>query len=742
MAKELERDLGLYAVITISVGAMVGSGIFILPALAIPLTGPSVVLAYLLAGVLVLPAALSKSEMATAMPESGGTYLYIDRAMGPMMGTIAGLGTWFSLSFKGALALIGGAPYIVLLLGIPVKPLALAIGALLIVVNIVGVKQSGNLQTVIVTTMIAALVGFIYFGATNIETPRLTPFVTEGGGGLLAATGLVFVSYAGVTKIASVAEEIEDPSRNIPLGMLGSLGFTTVLYVLIVFVMVGVVDPSQVAGSDTPMAVAAEGFLGSAGIIIIVLAAVLALVSTANAGILSASRYPLAMARDRLMPDSLADVHERFRTPVLAITVTGGSILLMVAFVPIFEIAKLASAFQILVFVFINIALIAFREGASEMYEPDFRSPLYPWMQIFGIVAGIALLTQMGLVPMIGAVVIIVGGVAWYRYYATGRTSREGVAVDALRREAKSRSLDRTREELEQEAGFRVLVPVGRDISSAHERLLIRLAGDVVAQRGGTVRVIAFDEVPEQVLLQDAIREKSAADIRFEEQSEQLSEELDVSVEVGEVVSHDSERALVNYVEREGIDLILADAEQGPQRAHVFERGLDWMLDEAPCDVVLVRYNEGVREVEEVAVTSTAAPFDPLKVRLADAIATKAGASVKLVHAVGIEASDAHLSSIRSYHDELAEMCEAPARSVIVRREDWMEGLLEAVHDVDVVVLGASQKGLVRGRLLSSRATRIAEMVPPTTLIVRPEPKRKPSMLRSFKERFLFKGGE
>jgi amino acid transporter len=134
--KELERDLGLPAVLAISIGAMIGSGIFILPALALEMAGPAVVLAYLLAGVLVLPAALSKSEMATAMPEAGGTYIYIERGMGPMLGTIAGVGTWFSLAFKGGLALVGGVPYLVLVFDLPVKPVALGLAVVLIGVNL------------------------------------------------------------------------------------------------------------------------------------------------------------------------------------------------------------------------------------------------------------------------------------------------------------------------------------------------------------------------------------------------------------------------------------------------------------------------------------------------------------------------------------------------------------------------------------------------------------------------------
>ena len=164
MAKDLERDLGLLSVMAISIGAMVGSGIFILPALAVKDAGAGMIIAYALAGVLVLPAALSKAEMATAMSEAGGTYVYIERAMGPLLGSVAGVGIWFSLSFKGALALVGGVPYLLLVLDLPpvlgVQPatwFALALGAVLVLVNLVGAKQTGRLQVGIVAVMLLAL---------------------------------------------------------------------------------------------------------------------------------------------------------------------------------------------------------------------------------------------------------------------------------------------------------------------------------------------------------------------------------------------------------------------------------------------------------------------------------------------------------------------------------------------------------------------------------------------------------
>ncbi|MEF8853392.1 MAG: APC family permease, partial [Haloarculaceae archaeon] len=214
--KELERDLGLPAVLAISIGAMIGSGIFILPALALGIAGPAVIAAYALAGLLVVPAALSKSEMATAMPEAGGTYIYIERGMGPLLGTVAGVGTWFSLSFKGALALVGGVPYLLLLFDLPLQPVALGLAGVLILVNLVGAKQTGRLQTVIVVVMLAALGWFAAWSVPSVASANFRGFFDAGVGGLLAATGLVFVSYAGVTKVASVAEEVENPGRNIP----------------------------------------------------------------------------------------------------------------------------------------------------------------------------------------------------------------------------------------------------------------------------------------------------------------------------------------------------------------------------------------------------------------------------------------------------------------------------------------------------------------------------------------------
>ena len=439
---DLDRSLGLYPTMMISIGAMIGSGIFVLPALGYKKAGPAVIVAYVLAALVVLPAALSKAEMATAMPESGGTYLYIDRALGPLFGTIAGIGAWFSLVFKSSFALVGLGAY--LLLFAPVSQgavvyVALGLGLLVVALNVSGTKLSGQVQAIIVTLVVGSLVAYTANAGVVAESARFTPFVTGGEIGVITAAAFVFVSYAGVTKVASVAEEVKAPGRNLPLAILGSMAIMTVLYVAVVGAVVGLSDPEMLkaggpggTASLTPMADGAGALLGGFGILFISIVAVVALTSMANAGVLSSSRFPLAMSRDDLLPPGLSRIDSRFKTPRNAVLLTGVVLLLLIAFVPVIELAKLASAFQILVFSVENAALVAFREADVPSYTPEFEAPGYPYVQIFGFLAGVGLLTQMGTLPILGAVGIIAGSGLIYVFYGRHRTDRTGAVGTIL----------------------------------------------------------------------------------------------------------------------------------------------------------------------------------------------------------------------------------------------------------------------------------------------------------------------
>jgi len=732
MAKDLERDLGLWSVLAISIGAMVGSGIFILPALAMKMAGPAVVLAYLLAGLLVLPAALSKSEMATAMPEAGGTYVYIERGMGPMLGTIAGIGTWFSLSFKGALALIGGAPYIILLFDLPVTPVALGIATLLIVVNLVGAKQTGRLQVLIVTVMLAAMAWFLAGSGGAVQQSSFSGTFDDGIGGLLAATGFVYVSYAGVTKVASVAEEIENPDRVIPIGMLGSLAFTTLLYVLVVTVIVGAA-PGDVTGSNTPVADVAEATMAEVGVVAVVLAAILALISTANAGLLSSSRYPFAMSRDDLAPPSLSRVSDRFDTPTTAITLTGAVMLVLIAFVPIDDIAKLGSAFKIIVFVLVNVALVAFRESDVEDYDPSFRDPLYPFSQAFGIVGGLVLLTFMGPVPLVGAVVFVLAGLLWYLVYARKRVRRDGVARDELRRRVGERAVEETRSAVDEAAGgHAVVVGVTEATEPATEATLVRIGGAIAEARGSTVDVVRFDSVPDQLPLGSAAETKSRGDREFEARMAALDEEIGAPMAYGEIVSHDVRHAVVNYADHHDADLIVLEDGEGGVGSVLFDDDDEWVAGHAPCDVLVVNDVAPVAP-SRIALVTDSGPFDPFKVEIANALAAEVGASLQLFHGLGDRGTGEQRATIEAYHDELRDLVSVPVESRLV--EGTADVVVEeAVASADVVVVEGDSPGI--GRLVG-RSDGAARLDAPS-IELRPHRERTRGLLGRIIQRVTF----
>jgi amino acid transporter/mannitol/fructose-specific phosphotransferase system IIA component (Ntr-type) len=443
---KLAKELGLFDVFAVATGAMVSSGFFLLPGLAAAKSGPSVVLAYGLAGLLVVPALVSKAELSTAMPRAGGTYYFLDRALGPLVGTIGGLGTWASLVFKSAFALLGISAYMALFADVPITPVALVLTAAFVAVNVLGAKETTGLQNALVIGLLT-VVGFFVLqglvevfaveGAGTVWREKFTPFFAFGADGLIATVGFVFVSYTGLTKVASVAEEVKDPDRNIPRGMFLSLAVATVIYVVGVAVMVAVLDAETFRSDLTPAATAAEVFFdwlpGEVGLLLVVVAAFAAFASTANAGLLSASRYPLAMARDDLLPGALSRLG-RFDTPVTSILVTGGAMAAILLTFDAEGVAKLASTFKLLIFAMLNLCVVVMRESRLTSYVPGFRSPLYPWMQVAGFLIPFWLIAELGMVPLLFSVGIVVASVAWYYAYGRRRVDRKGAILHVFDR--------------------------------------------------------------------------------------------------------------------------------------------------------------------------------------------------------------------------------------------------------------------------------------------------------------------
>jgi len=396
MKSKLRKELGLFDVFCIASGAMISSGLFILPGIASSKTGPSLFLSYIIASFMTLPALLSKAELTTAMPKAGGDYFFITRSMGSSVGTIGGAASWFSLSFKSAFALIGMSAYLGLIVELPIKIVAIFLCLFFVILNIKGVREAGLFQRFLVIGLFATLLFYIVYGFPAVDVTRFVPFTPFGKKAVFATAGLVFISYGGLTKIASLAEEIRRPGRNIPLGMILAIVIVGVMYALVVFVTTGMLPPEKLYNSLTPISDSAHVFMGLFGNIVMAVAAFLAFISTANAGIMAASRYPIAMARDNIVPSFFKRVNEKFHTPHFSIIFTGTFMIIAIMFLNLELLVKVASTFLILLYAMVNISVIIMRESKIQNYRPVFRSPLYPWLQILGIFASFFLIFEMG----------------------------------------------------------------------------------------------------------------------------------------------------------------------------------------------------------------------------------------------------------------------------------------------------------------------------------------------------------
>jgi len=434
----LRKELGVLDIFCIASGAMISSGLFILPALAFKQTGPAVIFSYVLAGILVIPSMLAKAELATAMPKAGGDYFFIERSMGAAAGTLGGIAAWLSLSLKSAFALLGIGIFALLInpniTETQIKLIAVGCCGFFMLVNLIGAKPTGRLQVFLVLGLIGILVFYILRGSLSLQPQRYVPFMPFGLGSIFTTAGLVFISYGGLTKIASVAEEVKNPGRNIPLGMFLAFGIVMILYVLVVFTTVGLLDPGELDVSLTPISDGATVFMGTAGGVILAIAALLAFISTANAGILAASRNPLAMSRDQLLPQFLGKVKPGFKTPYNSILFTGAFMITIILFLNLENLVKAASTMKILLFAFVNLSVIIMRESKIRNYQPKFKSPLYPWIQILGTIGYGFLLLEMGRTPLLITGGFVGCGLLWYGIWVRPRTNRRSALIHIVER--------------------------------------------------------------------------------------------------------------------------------------------------------------------------------------------------------------------------------------------------------------------------------------------------------------------
>jgi len=713
--KKLDRTIGLASVIAISLGAMLGSGIFVLPGMAVAKTGSSVWLAYLLAGVCVVPAAFSKSELATAMPASGGTYVYLFRALGPLAGTVSGLGLWMSLLLKTSFALVGFGAYLkVLAPSLPVVPTGLVLLGGVTALNIGGIGKLSKVQVVAVVLSVVGTLLLIIVSLEHYDPRRLDPLFPEGSIGFVGASAFVFSSYAGVTKIAALAEEVKDPDKNLPRGILGSLAVAATLYGLVTFAMVATVPRATLNNSLRPIydfALAVGGpNLGIAACLL----AILTMTSMAAAGLLAASRFPFAMSRDRLLPSALRGVYARFKTPAPAILATAAVMAVTILTLDVMKIAKLASAFKILIFVAVNISVLVLRESRVAWYQPKYQSPLYPWMQIGGIVSGLALVIALGIMPLFGTLVITALGLALYFLYSRKRTEHVGVVGKIGKRGDLTRDSMRERTEDDEPDESEAAVVVALFGQERSPEMLVELGAALTG--GGRVQATHLSEIDEQTEL-DTLHGDDMRMQSLRRRIGAMAEESSANVKFQALMSRDLVRSVHAITSRVHCEWLVMQWHGRPRRSLTSLTPIGWLINHLPTNLAMFK-DAGIRYVRKILVLPAPGPHDALVVRTADFLAGRWNATVTLARFVAHDRSEIEVTAEVDYLTQLQRLCAAPTEEQVVRGKNKERAIVEMATGFDLLVMSAPSLTL-RNLVISSTEDRITAESPCSVLTLR-----------------------
>jgi amino acid transporter len=433
---ELERTLGLVGGFAIGIGTMIGAGIFVFPGLAGAKVGTAATASFAVSGVVALLVAVPTSELATAMPKSGGGYYFISRGLGTLAGTVVGLSLWLGLVFATAFYLVGLGFYALDSLalvgitiaaspGVVVSVLAVVFGIGFTVLNVTGTENAAKLQNGIVALLLSMLVAFLAFGVLDV----LGIVGAEATGGtesdrwaavpILSTAALVFTSYLGFAQVATVAGEIKRPGRNLPLAMIGSVVIVTVMYVLTIFVATSVFDRTQLgAFGETAMVEVGRELLGVGGALVILVGGLLATMSSANASILSTSRAIYGVSKDALLPRWASRINLRYGTPHVALGMAGGPVIVLAASREVQLLAEVASFLHLIMYGLICVALVAIRRDEPEWYDPAFTVPGGMTIPIVGAVSSFALIAFMNPASILVGAVVILATTGWYFYYA------------------------------------------------------------------------------------------------------------------------------------------------------------------------------------------------------------------------------------------------------------------------------------------------------------------------------------
>lgn len=425
----LKRTLGRFNLIMLGIGGIIGAGIFVLTGQAAAnYAGPAIILSFTIAGIACAFAGLCYAEFASMIPVAGSAYTYAYATLGEFIAWIIGWDLILEYLFGGATVSVGWSGYVVsflkdygihipsalcnapfafdptthawMLTGSILNFPAMFIVALITTLLTIGIRESANVNNLIVVVKITVILLFIGFGLFYIVPENLDPFIPENTGtfgqygwsGIFRASGIVFYAYLGFDAISTVAQEVKNPQRDMRWGILGSLIICTIIYILVGFVMTGMVSYSSL-NTSAPIAVAVD----SAGSSLqwlrtpIKIGAIAGLSSVVLVQLLGQTRIFYSMANDGLLPNSFGKVHRKFKTPYITTLVIGFFAMMTAGLFPINLLGELVSIGTLLAFALVCAGVLVLRYKSPELHRP-FKTPLFPYVPILGIITSLVVM--------------------------------------------------------------------------------------------------------------------------------------------------------------------------------------------------------------------------------------------------------------------------------------------------------------------------------------------------------------
>jgi amino acid transporter/nucleotide-binding universal stress UspA family protein len=781
----LARTLTGFNATMIGLGAMIGAGVFVLTGIAAGEAGPAAIIAFAVNGVVTTFTAFTYAELASAIPEAGGGYAFVKRAFPGLVGFISGWMLWFAYTVACSLYAVGFGGYFVELLqthfaGVyhifvglvghhaAISLVTFAITAFFISLNVLGADVTGKAENVITLAKVGVLLIFIAFGLAaiwkgpDLARANFTPLFPKGMSGVIVAMGLTFIAFEGYDLIATVSEEIKNPKRSIPIATFVSLWAAVIIYLFILLVSIGAVDPTRfvdiynklpgqiLGGIDPPVldpsnpqlntvweilgiyketgiVRAAENFMPSFGVLLIVFGGLLSTMSALNATVLASSRVAFSMGRERMLPPRLAVVHPIRRTPHIAVLVTGFILVAMAVTLPIEVVGSGASLLFLLSFVLVNLSMIRIRRNEPEL--KGFKAPLFPLLPILGIVSNLGLaIYQFTFQPMAWYISLAWIGIGLVIYYAyTSQLEAAEVPPETLI----------VHEEVLAVKEYSVLLPVANQ-RQAHQLAILGAA--IAKEKDGEVLALHVVRLPVQLSLSEA-RYFLAQGKPLMEAVIQEARTFDVPVHTMIRVGRNISSAILDTARRRDSNLIILGWPGHTQSRDVaFGNIIDLLAKNPPCDIAVVRFRQ--RESPHQILIPTAGG---LHTRLAIALAIAQARqyehqyperlpTITLLYVVPEDANSGAMAGGYDLLRSLAAGFDYPLEALVVTAPDVVTGILREAEEHNLVIIGATEERLFDQRLFGSISQTVARECSKTVIMV----KQYRGPVRSWLRRLLF----